>query len=1141
MKKLVLSILTALTLSIGAYAQCFTPVWSASSQDTMYFHITQATLNGTDLQIGDQIGIFDGALCVGEGTLTQVLTGGASLEIMTLVNNSGTGPVDGYTDGNAYSFQFCQGSVVSNPAVVSNLVSGSAVFAVTTGRDSAVVQLSSVNTPPVYTAVPDTVATEDVLYSSTVSATDGDGDGIVYSATETPVWATFTPATRTLSGTPGNEHVGFHNVTLSITDGTDVVDSSYQIRVANVNDAPTFTSMPDTVATEDVLYSSAILASDIDAEDSLIYAATTLPPWGTFNDTTGVLSGTPGNEHVGFHDVTLTISDGTVTLDSSFQIRVANVNDAPTFETMPDTVATEDVLYSSAITAADIDEGDSLIYAATTLPPWGTFNDTTGVLSGTPGNEHVGFHDVTLTISDGTVTLDSSFQIRVANANDAPTFETMPDTVATEDVLYSSAIAGADIDVDDSLIYAATTLPVWGTFNDTTGVLSGTPGNEHVGFHDVTLTISDGTVTLDSSFQIRVANANDAPTFETMPDTVALEDMPYSSAVVGADIDVGDSLIYSAPVLPAWLTFNDTTGVLSGTAGDTLLGDHNVTLRLSDGTVNVDSAFVITLLNTNDAPTFATMPDTIALEDMSYSSAVTGADVDIGDSLIYSAPLLPEWLTFNDTTGVLSGTAGDTLLGDHNVTLRISDGTVNVDSSFIITLVNTNDPPAFTSVPDTIAIQGDLYSYTPTAVDIDGDTLFFSAPVLPIWLSFDSATHVLSGTPGNDHVGDNSVSLMITDTVVNVVQSFVIEVENINDPPAFTSTPITEARPGVAYEYLVTAEDVDGDSLTFTALVLPGWLTFDASSQLLSATPSDTDVGDQFATIRVSDGILFADQTFVVSVSYANHAPNFISDPATTVVVGEAYIYTINAYDIDGDELTYSAPVLPDWLTFYPQTHVISGIPQTEDLGPHDVTVSVSDGTVSAQQSFPLTVLDINSAPEFTSTPVTSVIEDHLFVYYVTAEDANGDDLSFSAILLPDWLVFDPLTGILHGTPDHTDIGDHNVTLSVSDGELSTEQNFTITVEAPSGVGFKDLNSPDFMIVYPNPTQGRFIVEMAAGIEQELHLEILDPLGRIVIQKQYPPYYWIWEEFDLSDRPAGLYFIRIYHESDQAIRKLIVQ
>jgi hypothetical protein len=326
----------------------------------------------------------------------------------------------------------------------------------------------------------------------------------------------------------------------------------------------------------------------------------------------------------------------------------------------------------------------------------------------------------------------------------------------------------------------------------------------------------------------------------------------------------------------------------------------------------------------------------------------------------------------------------------------------------------------------------------------------------------------------------------------------------------------------------------------YTARVLPGWLTFDPSTQLLSATPSDADVGDQFVTIRVSDGSLYADQTFVITVSFANHAPNFLSDPATTVVVGETYIYTILGYDLDGDPLTYSAPVLPDWLTFYPTTNVISGVPRSSDLGRHDVTIRISDGTVSADQSFPITVENENVAPLFTSTPVTSVIQGELYVYNVTAADANDDELSFSAILLPDWLIFDVRTRVLFGTPNSGDVGDHNVTLNVSDGNLTTNQNFTITVEVESGVGISDLHSPEFMVIYPNPTSGRFIVELAGELEKELSLEIIDPSGRILFQQVFPPYQLIREEFNLGGRPAGMYFIRLLHDSDQVVRKLIL-
>ncbi len=420
------------------------------------------------------------------------------------------------------------------------------------------------------------------------------------------------------------------------------------------------------------------------------------------------------------------------------------------------------------------------------------------------------------------------------------------------------------------------------------------------------------------------------------------------------------------------------------------------------------------------------------------------------------------------------------------------------------------------------------------------DTLNFSAPVLPIWLTFDTVTHILSGTPDNDHIDDQSVSLMINDGTVDVVQSFVIVVVNVNDPPTITSIPVTEARPGVAYEYTVTAEDIDGDALTYEDLVLPGWLTFNPSTQLLSATPGEGDIGDQHVTIRVSDGSLHVDHTFIISVSYGNHAPTFTSDPATSVVVGDSYVYTITAQDIDGDALTYTAPVLPDWLTFYEETHVISGVPRSGDIGHHDVTLRVTDGTVTADQSFPIYVEAVNNDPTFTSSPLTSVVEGELYVYYAAAEDVDGDDLIFNAPVLPNWLSFDINTQVLHGTPGKGDVGDHNVTLMVSDGEGTEIQSFVLTVEAVSGVGIDDINSPEFMLVYPNPTDGRFYVDLSIELEKEIILEILDPMGKVLMQQKFPPYLLIKEEYNLSDRPAGIYFIRVYNDSFQIIRKLII-
>ena len=82
---------------------------------------------------------------------------------------------------------------------------------------------------------------------------------------------------------------------------------------------------------------------------------------------------------------------------------------------------------------------------------------------------------------------------------------------------------------------------------------------------------------------------------------------------------------------------------------------------------------------------------------------------------------------------------------------------------YIVTVVNTNDIPVFTSTEITTATEDSPYTYTVSAIDVDeGETVSITAQTLPNWLSFDSATGVLSGTPTNSAVTEtNSVQLRV--------------------------------------------------------------------------------------------------------------------------------------------------------------------------------------------------------------------------------------------------------------------------------------------------------------------------------------------------------------------------------------------
>ena len=126
-------------------------------------------------------------------------------------------------------------------------------------------------------------------------------------------------------------------------------------------------------------------------------------------------------------------------------------------------------------------------------PSWLSFDTTTGLLSGTPTVSNIGDHLVRLQATDSHGLSSSRFfTITVTNGlNDTPRIESSPVTKTDEDALYSYTFSARDLDIGDSITYAAATKPHWLSFSPSTGVLSGTPTNNDVGKHEVILTATD--------------------------------------------------------------------------------------------------------------------------------------------------------------------------------------------------------------------------------------------------------------------------------------------------------------------------------------------------------------------------------------------------------------------------------------------------------------------------------------------------------------------------------------------------------------------------------------------------------------------------------------------------------------------------
>ena len=182
-----------------------------------------------------------------------------------------------------------------------------------------------------------------------------------------------------------------------------------------------------------------------------------------------------------------------------------------------------------------------------------------------------------------------------------------------------------------------------------------------------------------------------------------------------------------------------------------------------------------------------------------------------------------------------------------------------------------NAAPTISSTAVTTVESGSAYSYSLVAADADGDTLTMSAANLPAWLTFDSATGSLSGTPAESDAGDTAVTLTVSDGTDDITQAFTITVTlpvAVNNAAVITSTGVTSATVGEAYSYTLTATDADADTLTMSATI-PGvlsWLTFDDATGILSGIPATGDVAATEITLTVNDGTEDSVQTFIIAV-----------------------------------------------------------------------------------------------------------------------------------------------------------------------------------------------------------------------------------------------------------------------------------
>jgi len=90
-------------------------------------------------------------------------------------------------------------------------------------------------------------------------------------------------------------------------------------------------------------------------------------------------------------------------------------------------------------------------------------------------------------------------------------------------------------------------------------------------------------------------------------------------------------------------------------------------------------------------------------------------------------------------------------------------------------------------------------------------------------------------------------------------------------------------------------------------------------------------------------------------------------------------------------------------------------------------------------------------------------------------------------------------------------------------------------------VGMETISKDMSVSLFPNPSHGRFYVEISGGSDNERFVEIIGQDGRIVQRRVVPPGSVWLEEFNLSSASPGLYFVRIFNSGEYITEKLLLQ
>ncbi|MBY7660442.1 tandem-95 repeat protein [Vibrio atlanticus] len=592
--------------------------------------------------------------------------------------------------------------------------------------------------------------------------------------------------------------------------------------------------------------------------------------------------------------------------------------------------------------------------------------------------------------------------------------------------------------------------------------------NIHAGDNEIELTADLPNITIDTEGSAQFASV--VITEEQL--------LAQASDIDGDDLDIQNLELVGENSEHATLTDNGD-GTWAVTPDENFHGEIELGYQVTDGELTDDNIININFESVNDAP-IVSGPMVLSTDEDQ------GITFSADDLLANTTDVEGDTLSISDITyggdhgdlvdngdGTFTFMPNENFNGEIDIDYKVFDGTDEVATHLDLTVIPVNDipvpgEPLHTQMLENGSMIIEAKDLLSGATDVDGDILHVENLLLADQTQgtlTDNGDNTFTFEPAENFSGEVNLTFDISDGQASAPSIATVDVEIVNEGPE-VSGPIEAAvdEDGsitiTQEDLLANATDVDGDNLEAVNFATndPNAVIVENSDGSFTITPSADFFGEIEFTYDVTDAIETVAADLNLIVNPINDAPDvpdmsFTTEDGQAITITEAELLA-QATDVEGDELSVvnvtSASDTVEVTDNGDGTYTLT--PEQGFFGNVDLTFDVSDGTDVVAANIDLKVEFVNDTPE--ATPMVADVDEDGSILVTqemlleSASDQDGDELFASALETndPNASIVDNGDGTYTVTPSENFNGDIAFTYEVSDGELSTSNDMTLTV-----------------------------------------------------------------------------------------------